>query len=623
MTVSRANQATSARPAGRPLAPRALALAVWLAAMPAVAQAPVQLNPPGSPPPAQVPAPQVSGPTAAPLAGTIVIERIGAIDNDSVGLLGPGQGGLGIDMWRGTSRAVAEALLPRLTAQGSRAGHLLARRLLLSAANPPAGDGVLPFVALRADRLVAIGDRAVASNLAATLPRGAGGPELTRLAIDSRLAAGDTTSACAESRAVNLTSAYGQQVAIFCQSLAGETDVASLGIALLRELGDADDVFLKLIANVGGEAPVALADPGPVTPLTFAMLGAANTPPPPWFVAAAPPDLRAAIAADPDAGLGLRLDAAWRAARAGAVDATALAAIYAGLDPAEVAAAAADPAAIALATGWITAAGQTVPAARAEALGQYADTAALAGVAGLAAPLIATALDDIAPASDLAWFAATAGRAWLAAGAPAVAAAWHDVATAAAASDPEAAAATAALAPLLRLATVTPLPEPPPAPVATATEGPLEQLSAIVLPSIAPDPATTPAATTPAAAELDAAAYPAWLAVQPDPVGPRAARMLALLAAVGEPVAVSDWVAVIGEPAHAAPPASLWLSMQAAAADRRVAETALLALLVLGETPVADHSPVTLHGVVTALRTVGLTADAHALAVEAALAAGL
>lgn len=623
MTASRADRPALLK---LPKVFRGPALAVGLTALAALipaaeAQTPLQLNPPGSAAPATQPAAPTT--TPAPLSGTIVIERIGAIDNDSVGLLGPSQGGLGIDMWRGTSRQAVEALMPRLTVQGSRTGHLLARRLLLSTATPPAGDGLLPFVALRADRLVAVGDRTAASNLAATLPRDVGGPELTQLTIDSRLAVNDTTGACIESRSANLTSAYGQQVGVFCQSLAGDTDVASLGIALLRELGDADAVFLELIGNLGADTPADVASPGAATPLVYAMLGAAATPAPAWFVAAAPPDLRAAIAANPDTDLGLRLEAAWRAAQAGAIDAATLTTIYAGFDPAAVAAADADPAAVTLAAGWIAAAGQTVPAARAEALGQYAAAANAAGVAGLAAPLTATLLTEVAPASDLGWFAAAAGRAWLATGAPARAKAWHDAAVAAANADPEAATAAAALAPLLRLAVGPPAPAAAPVADAGSGEGPLEQLSAIVLPDIAEEAAPPVAPAPVIETTWDAATYAAWLAVQPQPVAPRATRLLALLAAVGEPVAVDQWAAALDVPAGLAPPAGVWLPLQGAAQGGRVAETALLALLVLGETPLADHSPITLHGVVTALRTVGLTDEAHALAVEAAIAAGL
>ena len=57
--------------------------------------------------------------------------------------------------------------------------------------------------------------------------------------------------------------------------------------------------------------------------------------------------------------------------------------------------------------------------------------------------------------------------------------------------------------------------------------------------------------------------------------------------------------------------------------EGRVGETVLLSLLALGEVGPPGANPVTLHGVMRALRRIGLTAPARRIALEAALARGL
>ncbi len=567
-----------------------LVATVALAAPLAHAQAPVQLNAPIqlNPPPGAVIESKPPAPSPPADLDGITIESIGEIDADSAGLIGVGNGGFPVSMWAGTPRGVAEALLPRLTPQASRVGRDLARRLLLSSATPPAGPASASLVGLRAGRLVVIGDPSAASSLAATLPRDQRDANISRMSIDSRLIANDLAGACVDAASAGLTSVYGQQVGIFCQLLDGQPEFANLGLTLLREQNAADPAFSDLVARLSG-AEIPIDTPGEATPLTLAMLRASNAPMPDWFIDAAPPDVLAAIADSQNATTGQRLDAAWRGAAVGATDLTALAALYQSLDAGDVAVAGADPAAVTLAAGWISAASQTVPAARAEALSQYAAAANAEGVADIAAYLSASLLDEVAPSADLAWFAGTAARAWLAAGQPDRAAPWATQARTAATVDPDAAAAAISLSPLMR--------------IAFAGSPPSRQ-------SLPWDPEV----------------FAQWLTLQPEPVALRGAFMLALLSAVGEPVATSEWSALAVDDFSfdgAAPPATYWLPMQQAAAAGRVAETVLLALLVLADAPLATHSPVTLHGVISALAAIGLESDARAMAVEAAIAAGL
>ncbi len=95
----------------------------------------------------------------------IVVNSLGEIDPDSIGILGPKSGGFGPDMWRGSSHKAVERLLPRLPdAMTSAAMRSLAQRLLLTSAAPPRRRGKSAdrpagrILAQRVDRLAMLGE---------------------------------------------------------------------------------------------------------------------------------------------------------------------------------------------------------------------------------------------------------------------------------------------------------------------------------------------------------------------------------------------------------------------------------------------------------------------------------
>ena len=100
--------------------------------VPAAAQtgAPTPLTP-------SAPAPQAPTPAApVPPTGGSQIETapLAEIINDADGPL-EGTAGLGIDLWRGTSRSLAETLVPQIPTTSSLAERGLIRRLLLTCIN--------------------------------------------------------------------------------------------------------------------------------------------------------------------------------------------------------------------------------------------------------------------------------------------------------------------------------------------------------------------------------------------------------------------------------------------------------------------------------------------------------
>ena len=83
-------------------------------------------------------------------------------------------------------------------------------------------------------------------------------------------------------------------------------------------------------------------------------------------------------------------------------------------------------------------------------------------------------------------------------------------------------------------------------------------------------------------------------------------------------------IAANGAPAgRPAPNAALLYALVEAGEARRIGETVLLSLVVLGEQGPGDSHVFALSTVLTALRRIGLESEARALAIEAALANGI
>ena len=224
------------------------------------------------------------GSTSPPAEGRpesgIQVDALTTPDSESVGTLGGADGGFGVAMWQGTRRALVDALLPRLPVNAtSPAMRDLMRRLLLSAAAAPRGESEKGrLVALRARLLAEMGEYAGVSDLLEATPERAENERLVRIEADARFLANDNARACAlaAGQIVRSPSAYWQKAFVFCQALAAHHDKAALGTALLREMGEEDDVFFMLIeALATGAAPTIESLPRP-TPLHLTMARAAK-----------------------------------------------------------------------------------------------------------------------------------------------------------------------------------------------------------------------------------------------------------------------------------------------------------------------------------------------------------
>jgi hypothetical protein len=123
----------------------------------------------------------------------------------------------------------------------------------------------------------------------------------------------------------------------------------------------------------------------------------------------------------------------------------------------------------------------------------------------------------------------------------------------------------------------------------------------------------------------DASSLAEWRATQSadDELGLNALRIYAVFDGLGETIGnAADLPVATGDVAQIPNP-SLFFNLAEAAASGQRGETVMLALINLGEAGPGQVNPIVLSRVLSSLRTVGLNAEARALAFEAIVAAGI
>jgi hypothetical protein len=577
-------------------------------AQPAPAQpVPVQPPPVAEPPPSSGPAPLI--------LPKVDVTPLSAPDPDSVGVLDDAQGGLGMQMWRGTDRAVVARMMPLLPHRaGSPTVRDLMRRLLLTRATAPkapaSGDAAAApggktgdkaetpgLLGLRIEALFAIGDLDGALKLFRLADPDRAGARLVQDEVEALFFNNDNSGACKVVRehAQSFPGVYWLQANAYCLALGGEKAKAGMVTELLGEhRNEVNPAFFTMMDVIGGDRSAkvdSLADP---LALHISMMRAANLALPDDVVSSGRPAVLRAVALSPNADFALRLKAADGAFAAGALSVTQLEEIYASVPfqpdelakPLSVAESEWGPRGRALLMR--AAAQHDLPNARAELLQKAfqlgRDKGGLPIVLRAAVPLLA----PIKPTVELMWFAADAGRALYAAGQVQDANAWYALARRSAAPDKAAAGAATALWPMAALA---------------GAEG--------------------------AGANIPAA-FGRWWAQQPKDKQAaasalRAQRVLALLEANGIAVGGDAWAALAAaapDAQGAGPSAAVLHMLSGAASGHRRGETVMLALVTLGdEGPAASAQAV--EAAARALRAVGLQKEARALSLASMVAAGL
>ena len=547
--------------------------------VPLAAQVPLSPQAPAAPTPPAAPAPVTEPPPAR-----IQVQELASVNPNETGLIDEAHGSLGAGMWGGSSLGLIARGLPLLPNQPAwRSLRGLELRLLETPASLPAGkqDGEPPL-ALRAGKLAAMGAASDASQLASHMPGPKMTPTLRRLQIDGALLSGDNATACAQEPALRAAlpgDNYAQQIQVFCQFLAGKGNEAALGVDLLRDQKLKDPAFFAGADTLSG-LPAGKTDwVTQASPVGAAMAIQAKLPLPDAAVNGAPPALLPALVRAPTLSPEAHLAAAERAVALGVTPADPLRQLYEGVT------ATSDPSAGANEAGrtpksrallFKAAEAQPDPVKRAELIQR-----ALGADAATAPMVYAPMLAEMQPTPDLAAFAPWAVRALLAAGRFEAAKPWLGLLRAEGLIGGD--SATAALKPIARLAGLT-------------------------------DPLTA----------ADIAAWKQARNETPADAAKHGLLLLCLSKALGDPAEGEDWLNLLDGPSIITGKVSrsaLSVGLLQAASSQRRGETALYALLSLGEA--RDAEPGEFAQLVWALNTAGLQSDARALAVEIALAYGI
>jgi hypothetical protein len=349
---------------------------------------------------------------------------LGAVDAEAVGTIDRSRGGLGIDMWNGTTRKDAAKFISELPATpATHAARDLQERLLLSAAALPQDAPEISLLEARVAKLINMGALDEAIELVRAAPQGSRGSMLAQAEVNALLVGAKLQEAC---DAIDVYGpSYDEQfwlkAAAMCAFYANDPTSAAFSVDLVREMGgEGDATFFELVGAVrSGRA----ADPetlGELRPLDLALLAIAKQSIPTGQLengsAAAIIGITNADATPTD----VRLEAARKAENLGLISPEQLASIYGAvnftpdalenaLDDAEEGIQARQYAKL-----YQAAAQSDVPAARAEILAALFANAELQGDFVQAARVTAPLLSDIPINGDFSWFAVSALKASIA-----------------------------------------------------------------------------------------------------------------------------------------------------------------------------------------------------------------
>jgi hypothetical protein len=569
---------------------------------------------------------------------SIQVNTLQTINPDTAGVLSAQEGGFGVGMWNGTTQRMLVTMIRRLPVNiKSKAMRDLMRRLLLSTAILPkgmAGDG--SYIARRVGLLSSMGDTASVNQLLDATPGRSQINKLVRYEADARFLANDNARACSlAARQISVeSSTYWQKAFIFCQALAGEHDKAALGVALLQDVGDEDEAFFSLVETLAGN-PTNIENLPDPTPMHLSIARVTKTQLPSDVVASSRPGVLRTIAISPNASVEIRLEAAERAEIAGALEVDTLRQLYTSVsfsdqdlaNPLSKAEAESGPLSRALL--YRTSLIQTVPTAQAEAAAKALSLGREGGRYISIVRVFMPVLKRIPPSAELAWFAPEIIRAFLTGGESASATPWFSLLRTSAQHDQESANALTAVLPVARLAGYSNVPDWSPIHLFNWWEQ----------------------------------------ARKNDGASDKAAILYSLLDALGDDVPRQSWDALLEGPQRitvAMPNSALWHSLNDATKAMRVSQKALLeeessvipqttfyelqtqqldsettapildssvpsrigeivmlSLIALGEGGPGQASPIVLRKVMDSLKVIGLEKEVRALALEAAVAAGL
>lgn len=538
----------------------------------------------------------------------IAVAELSAVDAVTVSALGADEAAFPRSLWSPLDIEAALALVGRVDGPGrSLVASELAGRALASGAAAPYGSGDRKALAVRRlAALEALGRSAAVDAIVSVAPGARTDPALAGFGARAKLARGGSKEGCAVVEAMEKApdAAFWGRMRAACYALAGEAAAADLtlnALAGIRAEG-ADAVFAEWIGRATG-ARKGGKPPAPRDAIELALAVKAGEPLAPELVDALPLATAAGLAEWAEAPAPLRLAAARRAARQGALTMAALrAALAAAAGPPDGRPASDLLAAAETADGVQRAILLHQAVARAATPVEKADTISAAledadSAAGFVvqARLYTTDIKALVPSPQTAAFAALFAEALAVAGESALARAWLDFRVAPS-GGPD-----ALIEPAEPAGSAEPL-------------DPVERSAIDVLVAVA-DPSIDAAGLAAAArARLDAVAG----ATEPEKVNAR--RDVFLLLALGAPSDGALRAAAAGVSAGGAgADEGALFALEAAIHEGALAEAALYAQRALAVTGGAD--PAASARAARALLAMGLEAEGRALVIEAILTA--
>lgn len=179
----------------------------------------------------------------------VTIATLGTADGAPLGLLDDTNGGLGLDMWQGSSRAWLEtglARVPMVSADPVIRG--LARRLLLTTSASPVGPAHRALITIRIEKLLEGGLIDEAGTLAAEaeLPND---EDFARVRAEALLYADRAADVCSDKTALRLSrgETFWLELRAYCYAAAGDLGLRDLTRAVMEAKGASDPAFDALL----------------------------------------------------------------------------------------------------------------------------------------------------------------------------------------------------------------------------------------------------------------------------------------------------------------------------------------------------------------------------------------
>ena len=543
----------------------------------------------------------------------VVITELAKVNLGWVGYLSDKDGGLGLEMWKGTDSTFAKTILELLPVDApSPAMRNLAKRLLLSDAYQPSKkeknglqaispsgkpiiskDQDATFLPLRFSKLASLGAKEELIELSNLVPSEDMLGNLAKEAIYARLLSGETEKVCGEviELAKRTNESYWRKALIVCQLILGNRDAALLSLELLLAELDSADKFSKLIYTLADKTNQIEFDKDSIH---FKIL-----------IAVLPgqqldkhrlnlePSGLSVVAKNINLSWEIRMLAAEKAVLAGSLPGIYLSELAEQFkfeqDIFSRAASESKSMKGFMARSLLlqAAALNTSVIERARFLRLLLDSADNDEVFQVYASVIMPILLTIKPGPELIWFASSATRAAIAGGNYKLASNWLTVLGKTLDLDYEASGSLLRLLPLIAIAGQT-LPKPFSKQQATDVWSGLSD------------------------------------SFSREDKEKRASRLLVLLSAMGIESRQGAWKNIISSSnifeKENIPATALRYQLRDAAENNRVAEVVSISLIMLGSEGPSKSGLVALNAVIRALREIGLETDARAIAIEAAIA---